>query len=64
MEKLNVGTKVTVNLNSVNALKLGITKEYEGPGTITGSYLLGHYVQVDGGRILAISDKYNAVTVV
>ena len=61
MEKLNVGTKVTVSLSSTDAHKLGITQEYYGPATISGVYPLGHYIKTEGGRILAIADKYNAV---
>lgn len=66
MKKLEVGTKVNVEVNNEVAGKLGISESYSGNGVVHGTYPLGHYIQVvsndkRNGRIMAIADKYNAI---
>ena len=62
---MEIGTKVTVNLKSEDARKLGINGAVDGTGVVSGNYpsdVPGHYVTMNvRGKIHAIADKYNAV---
>ena len=63
MEKIEVGTKVKIDLNSQDAAKLGISGNVFGSGTVAGHYPKGHYIAILGKKTpLAIADKYNAIT--
>lgn len=64
MEKLEIGTKVEISLNSNDAHSLGISGSVDGRGVITGHYPLGQYVQKAGRKPMAIADKYEALTVI
>ena len=65
MKKLEIGTKVNVNLNSSDAGKLGINGAIFGLCTIADHYPLGHYVAMPGRKTpVAIADKYNAIEIV
>jgi len=62
MKKLEIGTKVIVNLSSANAQKLGINGSILCEGEITGHYPLGHYIKVPERKTpVAIADKYGAI---
>ena len=67
MEKLEIGTKVKVNLSEDAGRKLGIGRGVVGLGVITGQYPLGHYLDGPSSKAgtktrMAIADKYNAIT--
>jgi hypothetical protein len=63
MEKLEIGTEVTVELTPSAQANLGISNEPKGVYKVAGHYPLGHYLEIPGGngKQMAIADKYGAL---
>lgn len=63
--KMKTGTHVRINLNVEDARKLGIAAPIiDQPGVIDGPFtngVDGHFVKTNG-KLIAIADKYNALT--